>query len=238
MGRPRLHPSPHEDAEAIVAIVRQAEPGMAVAEIRAIVAESCGYAITCRRIAQALEADPRLLTSGSAEGPVAVDKLIHALIAAGAEHMVAPKCPQCRRNRASLSTPRLGGRLCGACRDTSRSADQSCAVCGSQVISGGRNREGEPVCRRCRPGAEEDPVGRLVKQVMPLTSNLGDSELRAAIGALRMRPHTLLKLSWEIEDRPALLTGEGAHGTWQLNRLLAELARQGVSGIVVPACPW
>ena len=42
---------------------------------------------------------------------------------------------------------------------------------------------------------------------------------------------------WELDARPALLTGEGAHGSPRVNVLVRALADAGVPGIVVPACP-
>ncbi|ROQ34632.1 hypothetical protein EDD98_3680 [Streptomyces sp. PanSC19] len=70
-----------------------------------------------------------------------------------------------------------------------------------------------------------------------MAPGLETERLQTAIRASNKQPYALLKVSWEIEDRPVLLTGEGAHGSPHLMRLLIELRKIGASGIVVPACP-
>jgi hypothetical protein len=42
---------------------------------------------------------------------------------------------------------------------------------------------------------------------------------------------------WELDARPALLAGEGAHGSPRVNVLIGALVNAGVPGIVAPACP-
>jgi hypothetical protein len=42
---------------------------------------------------------------------------------------------------------------------------------------------------------------------------------------------------WELDQRPALLAGEGAHGSPRVNALIQALADAGVPGIVAPDCP-
>ncbi len=51
------------------------------------------------------------------------------------------------------------------------------------------------------------------------------------------RPFQLHQVLWELDQRPALLTGEGAHGSPRVNALIRALADAGVPGIVAPACP-
>ncbi|MGW4216044.1 hypothetical protein ACWEJZ_03315 [Streptomyces bacillaris] len=225
------------DTATILAAVRQVEPRLGESVIRMAVANTCVARTKRRRVARALEADPCLLTSGRADGPVAVDQLIHALIAIGARRLVAPRCPKCGTQDALLSEKLDGRRICQPCKTDFRANTRPCSDCGSTLNVNCRDRRGRPVCRGCRPGDGEDPVARLVDQITPLAPGLEPEQLQAAIQASNKQPYALLKVSWEIEDRPGLLTGEGAHGSPHLMRLLIEVHKIGASGIVLPACP-
>ena len=41
---------------------------------------------------------------------------------------------------------------------------------------------------------------------------------------------------WELQERPALLTGQGAHGSPRVNALIHALIAAGAHGVVAPAC--
>lgn len=238
MATPLPAPAPADDAAAaIVAVVSRVDPRLPEPVILTALANTCVARTKRRRVAQALADNPDLLTCGRADGPVAVDQLIHTLIAAGARHLVTPRCPKCGTQAALLTEKIDGQRVCQPCKTTFRANTRPCSTCGSTLNVNCRDREGRPVCRRCRPGNGEDPVARLASQLGPLAPGLDTEELQAAIRASNKQPYALLKVSWEIEDRPALLTGDGAHGSPHLIRLIAELHKIGASGITVPACP-
>lgn len=76
-----------------------------------------------------------------------------------------------------------------------------------------------------------------VELVAPLAPGLDREVLAVAVAKANRLPGDLQRLSWDIEGRPELLTGQGAHGSATLVRLLHALHDAGATGIVLPPCP-
>jgi hypothetical protein len=157
-----------------------------------------------------------------------VDQLIHALLAAGAEYVVAPACPECGRT-ATLSERAGTTRICVPCRGRRRLIDRSCASCGQGFQVSSRDRQGRLVCRPCRGDRDLDPVATICGHVAELEPTMPFEVLRAGCRHCVQERYDLVKLAWELEDHPGLLTGRGAEGSTRLIRLLEAL--------LAPACP-
>ncbi|MFD3326009.1 hypothetical protein [Streptomyces sp. NPDC058701] len=225
-----------DEVAPVVALVQGLEPGLREAVIRDLLKNFCVSRVKRRRLVRALYENPELLTCGEPRGPIAVDDFIHRLVAAGAKRVVVPLCPLCRSD-CTLDSTLNGQRVCLPCKTKFRANTRPCTSCGSTLNVNCRDRQGRPVCLPCRPGHGEDPVARLVGQISPLTPGVAVDRLQEAIRASNKQPYALLKVSWEIEDRPGLLTGEGAEGSPHLIRLLERVTALGASRVVLPPCP-
>ena len=62
--------------------------------------------------------------------------------------------------------------------------------------------------------------------------------VREAVTSVSDSPVVRQKLAWELRDRPALLTGDAVHGSPRLIALVERLRADGVSGVVMPPCPF
>jgi hypothetical protein len=220
----------------LVAIVAKVEPTLPPDLVLTVLDQVATNKAKRRRIIQALAANPELLTCGQPDGPIAVDQFIHALLAAGARQVVAPRCPDCGRP-AVLPVRVDATRICLPCKAARLMTGRTCANCGRSFGVRSRDRQGRLVCRACRPGRDLDPVAAVVAQVAKLEPAMPLEVLQAAVAKVSKQRQDLVKLAWELEDRPALLTGEGAHGSPRLIRLLEELRRVGAEHVVMPSCP-
>lgn len=232
---PPAGPFPTSTENLLLDVVAELEPGLNREAILAAIGRACSNRAKRRRLATAVTTEPGVLTSGRPDGPVAVDHLIHELLAHGAQHVQAPICPACGHDKP-LSERWNDTRICQPCKLQRRRTEQPCEKCGRPNYVG-RDREGRRVCRKCRPGQDVDPVEVLTAQVAHLAPGVAPSALREAIRGIAKAPYDLLKASWEVEDRPGLLTGEGEHGSTLVIRLIAALIAAGAVGVVAPACP-
>ncbi len=237
----RLPQDPGPSARAVlnatlVDVVAQVEPALPRARILEVLDRVATNKSKRRRIVDALAADPGLLTCGRPDGPVAVDQLIHALLAAGAEHVVAPACPECGRT-ATLSERAGSTRICLPCRGGRRLIGRSCASCGQGFQVSSRDRQGRLVCRACRGDRDLDPVAAICAHIAEFEPTMPLEVLRAAVATVSKQRYDLVKLAWELEDHPGLLTGRGAEGSPRLIRLIEALHAAGAEHVVAPACP-
>ncbi|MEU4229398.1 hypothetical protein AB0F17_34320 [Nonomuraea sp. NPDC026600] len=219
-----------------VDVVMRVEPDLGRTDIDHAVRRAASTRAMQRRLAQAVTSQPELLTCGRPDGPIVVDKLIHQLLAAGGRRVVAPLCPRCGK-----PTP-LGARdgttrICYPCDTKRRLEGTTCAECGRPGFLGHRNRQGALVCRSCRPRLDGDPVDLVCANLKNHPLGLSGEVLREAVMKVSKQPYHLLQLAWELEDRPSLLTGEAAHGSPRLIRLIAELLIRGAARVVMPPCP-
>jgi hypothetical protein len=133
--------------DEIVAIIATIEVDMDAAVIRDAVHAVAPRRDVHRRLLDALKADPQVLTSGMATGPMIIDRVIGALTTRGATVVVTPRCVRCSRT-GGLSTRCPQGRICGSCLSLEHLI--VCAVCGQQRPSNfHRNNTGAPVCTYC-----------------------------------------------------------------------------------------
>jgi hypothetical protein len=128
------HPrSVTDPAGVIVEMVAAAEPGLDASTITAAVVEVSATKVKQRVLAQALFADPELLTSARPHGPRSIERLIHALLARGAVHVVLPECARCRRTRPLVA---FGACRRIACRGTRFQSLAGIMSCGEVVSAG------------------------------------------------------------------------------------------------------
>jgi hypothetical protein len=94
-----------------------------------------------------LLAQPDALTTGNSKCPAALIRLVHALLAAGRDDVVAPTCVACGRTPPELPGLRDTGRVCLACYR--RDHKQPCARCARITRAAHRRPEGL-ICTSCR----------------------------------------------------------------------------------------
>ena len=221
---------------AVAGAVHEAEPSLDRDVIAAAVTRAAPSRAQQRRLAAALDDDPGLLTSGRPEGPPQVELLVRELQPAGAGNLVLPRCAHCGEPRRLVQCD--GSlRICSACDRRRRGAAEPCSACGSARQVAARDQGGRPRCNRCLPYDSPDPVAAIAAHVSrraPGPGPAGVEDLITSAIPSRFQRHQVL---WELDARPALLTGEGAYGSPRLNVLIRALADAGVPGIVAPACP-
>ena len=220
----------------IAGIVGGAEPALGEDDIAAAIGRAAPSRAQQRRLAAALTSDPGLLTSGRPEGPPQIELLIRVLRENGARRLVLPRCAGCGQPRRLVQ--RDGSlRICSDCDIRRRGAAQPCAICGDTRKVATRDQDGRPRCGRCRPWDDPDPAARIAAHVSRLDPGLDHLRLAQVIGEAIPRPFQQHQVLWELDQRPGLLTGEGAHGSPRAVALIQALHAAGVSGVVAPACP-
>ncbi|MFY9931114.1 MAG: hypothetical protein WAK82_24255 [Streptosporangiaceae bacterium] len=121
-------------------------PGLTEQIALAAAGQAAGTVPACRALLEHLRGHPDALSSGSAQGPLSLIRLAHALAAAGTEEVVLPGCAGCGKVTASLRSWPGPGLACQSCyKDACR---QPCAVCGTLARVAARGSAG-PVCNRC-----------------------------------------------------------------------------------------
>jgi hypothetical protein len=232
--RPRCFMEP---GAVIAEIVANVEPDMDAAAIGSAINEVTAHRPRLRKLAQALEADTELLTSGRPEGPITVQRLIQALLKNGARRVTPPRCAHCGGTKPlpSLDGPQ---RICAWCDMLRRGAAQPCAICGLRRHVAHRDRQGRPRCVHCPPDAGADPLEALCDHIAALDVGLDRPAVRDAICAVVSRPAHQRKLLWELEKTPDLLTGRGAQGPPKILALIQALRDRGAAGVVMPPCPY
>lgn len=225
------------DPDTVIAgIAGGVEPELAATTVRTAIATAAPTRAQRRRLAHALREDPDLLTSGRPEGPPQVQRLIRALLAGGARRLVQPRCGHCHQPKP---LPQRDGtiRICGPCDILRRGTAAPCTRCGVGRRVAARDRDGQPLCRACTPFQEHDPIDQLRGVVAALDPGLDRQSVCALIlGAVpqQFQRHRVL---WELQERPTLLTGHGAHGSPRVNALIRALIAAGARGVVAPVCP-
>jgi hypothetical protein len=220
----------------IAGIVARAEPALGEDDIAAAIARAAPSRAQQRRLAAALTGDPGLLTSGRPEGPPQVELLIRALRGSGAQRLALPRCAGCGQPKRLVQ--RDGTlRICTSCDHLRRGTAEPCVICGSTRKVCTRDQDGQPRCDRCRPWDDPDPVARIAAHVSRRGPGLGHVRLAEVIREAIPRPFQHHQVLWELDQRPGLLTGDGAHGSPRANALIHALLAAGAAGVVAPACP-
>jgi hypothetical protein len=226
-----------QPGKVIAALVSEIEPDLDQAEVEAAIGQAAPTRAQQRRLATALGDDPGLLTSGRPEGPPQIELLIRALQDLGAKRLVLPKCGHCRRPKRLIQ--RDGNlRICSACDLRRRKSAQLCAICGGSLKHAAyRDRQGQLRCWRCRPDDHPDPTTQILAHINNLEPGIGGANLREVIHRAVPQPPQLQQVLWELDQRPELLTGQGAHGSPRINALIQALINAGATNVVAPACP-
>jgi hypothetical protein len=225
-----------EPGAVIAVIIAGAEPGLGQDDVAAAITRTAPSRAQQRRLAAALSSDPGLLTSGRPEGPPQVELLIRALQEHGARQLVLPRCAGCGQPRRLVQRDGML-RICTSCDHLRRGTAEPCAICGSTRQVCTRDRQGRPRCGRCRPVENPDPAGQIAAHVSRLGLDLDPPGLLEVIRQAIRQPSQLHQVLWELDERPGLLTGEGAHGSRRVNALIQALLAAGAAGVVAPACP-
>ncbi|MGW4825834.1 hypothetical protein ACWEP4_45110, partial [Streptomyces sp. NPDC004227] len=214
-------------------IVLALEPELAPGAVTETAASMAKLKSGRRRLAEALVADPELLTSGRPEGPASVGKLIRALRAIGAQRVVLPRCAHCGKQH---SLPHLDGdqRICAYCRMKKAAEEDPCVVCGHA----GRDHLGRARCVDHLEAGGQDPVDVVCDHVAALDPGLTRDEVAAAVRRACQRPKDQRELALALEGNPGLLAGEGVRGPHRLILLIEELLARGARNVVLPACPF
>lgn len=220
----------------ITRLVLAIEPDLTVRAVEDAVASTLKHKTRLRRLAQVLEADPDLLTSGRPEGPPAIQRLIRALLAAGARHVVLPRCAHCGEQKPLRS---LDGssRICAWCAMRKTATAEPCSVCGHNRHVSTRDRRGRPRCAKCPPDSVVDPIEIVIAVVEYADTGLSRAQIVAATLEALPKPAHRRQVAWALEDNPALLTGQGARGSAKVLKLLDALIAKGARTLVVPPCP-
>ena len=225
-----------EPGAVIAGIVAAAEPALGQDDVAAAITRAAPSRAQQRRLAAALCEDPGLLTSGRPEGPPQVELLIRALQERGARQLVLPRCAGCGQPRRLVQRDgRL--RICSDCDIRRRAASQPCAMCGGTSKIATRDQDGRPRCSRCRPWDDPDPAAAIAAHVARVDPGLDHPRIARVIREAIPRPSQRHQVLWELDRRPGLLTGDGAHGSPRAVALIQALQAAGVSGVVAPACP-
>ena len=216
----------------VVAAVCEVDPAAdrhLVAEAVAAVAPGRS---TSRRLAQALLDRPSILADGRSPAPRVVADLLHALRKLGVG-VSAPRCATCAKELATFFR-RGQDWYCTPCGRT----PLACAVCGKVKAVASRDRAGKPRCGSCPPDHGPDPVGIIVGVVAAVDPGVDADTVRAAFNEVTSRAGQRRQLAWALQDRPELLTGEGAKAPVpSVLRLIDALDQAGATRIIRPPCP-
>lgn len=217
---------------AVAAAVAAADPSLDGPTLRRVLEQVAGGRAKRRRLALALTADPSVLTTGQSPAPRVVGDLLLALRAAGSDAIASPRCAGCGREITSMQ--RRGDEwFCSPCFVQ----PQICAACGEERPVGFRDRHGRPRCGGCPDEDPRDPLAALVQLVITIDSGLSADVVRSAITATVTKAAHVQKLLWALEERPALLSGDGAMAPFPMVlRLIDALCDAGATVVRRPAC--
>lgn len=139
------------DRQVIVEAVTVAEPCLDIAVVTAAIRAVCDTRRRLRSLAAAVRDDPGCLITGNSRAPREADRVVAALLAAGATRLAMPVCALCGKTPSRLFG-RTGRRLCASC--IPKDHVERCAGCGEDRPVIGRAADGGALCRGC---AERDP---------------------------------------------------------------------------------
>jgi hypothetical protein len=231
---PGISPEALEDPiGVIVGLVARRDPALDRAMIAKVAEDVAGGRAKRRRVAQALLDNPSVLADGRSPAPRAVADLLIALRAAGAAGISPPACAECGKH---LRTYQRRGEdwYCAVCGP----AREPCAACGQLQRVHRRDRDGRPRCPKCPPGDDRDPVGLIMEIVTSIDPSLPAEAVASATESAVPQAGQRERLAWALQDRPSLLTGDGAEAPVPaVLRLIDRLCDVGAQAIVHPACP-
>lgn len=217
----------------VMRLVDAIEPNLETAAIEDAVRKIAGGRAKRRRLAAALVARPSVLTDGRSPAPRVIGDLLIALRNAGAQAVSPPCCARCGKH---LRTMQRRGQdwYCGTCGPQS----EPCSSCGRLRPVSTRDRAGRPRCVRCPPAKEADPLAVITAVVTGIDPSLSAEVVGSSLRTAAPRPGQQRQLAWVLQERPELLTGDGALAPVpSVLRLIEALCDAGSSRIVRPACP-
>lgn len=219
----------------VLAVVTAVDPALDRDAVCRVIEQVSGGRARRRRLAVALASDASLLTSGQSPAPTVVGDLLLALRAAGATGVSPPRCATCRREITSIQ--RHGNDwYCSVC--VRQLSLRPCISCGQRRPTASRDRVGRPRCDRCPDHDERDPLAVLTAIIVDRDPSLSADTVADAVRRVFSRQGDMRRLAWVVEDRPGLLTGDGAQTPVSaVLRLIDELCAAGAERIIRPACP-
>jgi len=228
--RPRVLADP---VGVMVELVTSREPALDRARVTDVVQAVAGGRAKRRRLAQALLDNPSVLDDGRSPAPRAIGDLLIALRQAGAAKISPPICAACAKPLRTLQ--RRGERwYCGVCGSRSR----TCASCGQTKVVKTVDRRGQPRCAQCPDSDQRDALEVISKVVTDLDPSLSPRTVVSAARRVFSRYGQLRRLAWALEERPGLLTGQGAQAPMPgVLRLIDELRAAGSRNVTLPTCP-
>ncbi|MGD0069874.1 MAG: hypothetical protein ABSB76_41495, partial [Streptosporangiaceae bacterium] len=216
----------------IVGLVAGREPALDRAVIARAAEDVAGGRSKRRRLAQALLDNPGVLADGRSPAPRAVADLLISLRNAGAVNISPPACAECGKHLRSFQR-RGEDWYCSVCGP----AREPCSACGHVRCVNSRDRDGKPRCSQCPPG-DGDPLALITEIVTSADPSLTAKTVTAAVLAAVPRPGQRRALAWALQDRPGLLTGDGAEAPVPaVLRLIDRLCDAGAQAVTHPACP-
>ncbi|MCX5115297.1 hypothetical protein OOK13_44045 [Streptomyces sp. NBC_00378] len=234
---PRAEADPNA---VIVDLIAAIEPGLPPDTVQRAIAQAVHAKPRAVLLARTLERDPGLLTSGRAEGPASVERLIRSLAQVGATNVVRPPCSRCGRLEPLTNTDGSGLRTCASCGRARPNGGWTCSVCGKRNTPRyGLDRSGREACRSCyRAECTEDPTADLLNYLNTLAFGLDESVLQDVVAEVTKGSSPITRrLLWDIQNQPGLLAGQ-AHHYGPRTLLLAERLHQaGADGVPAPKCP-
>jgi hypothetical protein len=216
----------------MVALIADADPGLARGAIREAVTAVAGGRAKQRRLALALAGRPAILSDGRSPAPRALGDLLIALVRAGAAEISPPACAQCGK---ALRTLQRRGEdwYCSVCSE----AREQCAACGQARRVSSRDRAGRPRCGECPDSDGRDPVDVVYAVVAALDPATRRETVADAVRRSAPRPSYQQRLAWALEENPALLTGDAHLSPLRAIPRFAEILDDaGVAGVVRPSC--
>lgn len=228
------------DPHAVICeLVAAVEPDLPPGTVHAAVDQAVRFKAAAVRLAQVLDGDPGLLTSGRAEGPASVERLIRLLQQGGAVRVVRPPCSLCGKLAPLTGTHDSGLRICDSCGNyRTRVKGWVCMACGNgETPRYGLDRFGREVCRACFKGdCTEDPAADLLNHLSGL--GLDQAVLQTVIAEVTEgKTTTARRLLWDLQTQPGLLAGQAPHHSPRTVLLADRLHQAGAEGVPAPKCP-
>ncbi|WP_067903645.1 hypothetical protein [Nocardia vaccinii] len=221
----------------IADLVRHIEPDLDGEQITAAILATASTRARLRKLAQALNDDPGLLTSTRPQGPRTIEQLIRALQDCGARHVELPRCARCARPRPLVSLDAKRQRICGSCFSSESTRVEVCSGCGKRLEVQTRDRAGAARCRNCPPEPDCDHLSVIVAHIRRVAGDHDSARLRQIAEQAVPQPFQRREVSWELDAHPELLTGDAASGSPRLIALVEQLVLALVPGVVAPRCP-
>lgn len=157
--------------DAVVAAVTATDPALSVTLVAEAVERVAAAPTSRARLASYLAEHPEALTAGHSRPPKVVGALIAALVAAGSNVLVVPRCAGCDRAVELFHTRGPDERMCGRCWRRNHTAE--CVDCARTKPVYGRTVEGQARCAGCDARARAEPC-RTCGRVKPVSRRNGD----------------------------------------------------------------